>query len=71
MFACGAHFCAIGAFYCKEVAASTGATSTCQPAPAACGGTASCDCLTSVGMECIGTCLSTMDGGILLACQQN
>jgi hypothetical protein len=49
---------------------SDGSTFTCESAPAACGGAASCDCLASVAVASVGTCLSTMDGGILMARQK-
>jgi hypothetical protein len=68
-FGCGAHFCALSGFYCEKVASSAPnvpSTYTCKPLPAACGGTASCACLSSV--MCGASCTPTGDGGFRVSC---
>jgi hypothetical protein len=67
-FGCGSHFCAFTS-YCEWIGSDVPnfpSTHSCKPLPAACGGTGSCACLSSV--MCGGNCMQTMDGGYRVLC---
>jgi hypothetical protein len=66
-FGCGPHFCALSGYYCELIVGPTFLQSyACQPLPAACGGTASCACLSSV--MCGSHCNQNADGGFQVTC---
>ncbi|APR79623.1 Kazal-type serine protease inhibitor domain protein [Minicystis rosea] len=69
-FACGSHFCTLGAHYCEYVISDVGgepSTYTCQPLPASCNGVTTCACLAD--LPCGGPgCETTSDGGAQVSC---
>jgi hypothetical protein len=69
-FACGAHFCSLSDHYCEEdgshMPSIIPSSYSCLPLPAACGGVASCACLSKV--MCGAMCTQTPDGGYRVLC---
>jgi hypothetical protein len=69
MFACGAHFCTLGSYYCQVTGSDVGGTPDsfqCAALPAGCGAMPTCACL-DPGF-CGGTCSATPDGGLKIFC---
>jgi hypothetical protein len=68
-FGCGAHFCLLGAEYCRMTGSGVpGAPAgfACERLPTSCGTSPSCDCLKNE--TCGNLCRATSDGGLEVTC---